>query len=292
MSKKGPSWQEDVRERLLDEEKSRRGVKSDISIAKARMDAVWNEISQINDSLDSDIRLSTGIAYEEVRPDIRRSSKAYRFVGNPLCFPAKSECLLYDSGESAGPGGIRIFSRGLSRMDNGDICITSDEGPPILSLWVESGSLVIEGFSVEQTMTAGASAAERFWIPRYRYLISYSNDTASAILKNICMGDALTRGLEVIDTKDRQRSGDKRCFIATAACGSDAAPDVLVLRCFRDECLLNSRTGQSLVRAYYRLSPPVAKFIEDKFMLRAIIRIFLISPLAFIATHSNKRKLS
>ena len=52
------------------------------------------------------------------------------------------------------------------------------------------------------------------------------------------------------------RKDDSRCFIATACYGNCEHPDVIALRSWRDRYLLRSSTGQLLVRAYYRLSPP------------------------------------
>ncbi len=70
-------------------------------------------------------------------------------------------------------------------------------------------------------------------------------------------------------------SASSRCFIATAAYGSDMEPDVLLLRKFRDEKLLATETGKDLVEAYYALSPPIADAIREHESLRAITRALL-----------------
>ena len=72
-----------------------------------------------------------------------------------------------------------------------------------------------------------------------------------------------------------------RCFIATAACGDTAAPDVIALSCFRDEVLLRSCTGRAFVSVYYRISPPIAAIIASSRLLRLATRVTLVRPVAW-----------
>ena len=66
--------------------------------------------------------------------------------------------------------------------------------------------------------------------------------------------------------------GGGGCFIATACYGTTMAEEVKALCAFRDEYLLKSTAGRSLVRFYYRHSPKVADFIRDKDFLKKIGR--------------------
>ena len=66
--------------------------------------------------------------------------------------------------------------------------------------------------------------------------------------------------------------GNGGCFIATAAFGSYLAPEVYVLREFRDLYLLPSTVGQLLVDTYYATSPPIANVISRYPPLKAFIR--------------------
>lgn len=69
---------------------------------------------------------------------------------------------------------------------------------------------------------------------------------------------------------EEKKSGG--CFIATAAYGSPLAHELEVLRAFRDQKMLESRTGKIMVLTYYRVSPPFALFISRKENLKKIVR--------------------
>jgi hypothetical protein len=74
-----------------------------------------------------------------------------------------------------------------------------------------------------------------------------------------------------------------RCFIATAAYGTPMAGEIQVLRDFRDRYLVTNPPGRLFVTVYYKLSPPVARFIADHDALRAGIRLGL-TPVLWLAS--------
>lgn len=73
---------------------------------------------------------------------------------------------------------------------------------------------------------------------------------------------------------------DRRCFVATAAMGDADAPEVANLRAWRDRVLNPSVVGRAFVAAYYRLSPPAARWIERHPRLRLAVRAWVIRPLS------------
>ncbi len=69
------------------------------------------------------------------------------------------------------------------------------------------------------------------------------------------------------------------CFIATATYGSEIAPEVALLRHFRDAQVLQTSAGRSFMQAfnafYYSFSPQVAAFISSHGALRSAMKIVL-----------------
>ncbi len=68
------------------------------------------------------------------------------------------------------------------------------------------------------------------------------------------------------------------CYIATAAYRGIDHPDVLVLRKFRDERLMASWLGQSLVKIYCRISPTLARSVLAKERPAQFVRKVILKP--------------
>ena len=65
------------------------------------------------------------------------------------------------------------------------------------------------------------------------------------------------------------------CFIATAAFGSDLAPQVSRLRALRDAATARSALARAATDLYYRSSPPLASLIARSPSTRALVRSLL-----------------
>ncbi len=92
-------------------------------------------------------------------------------------------------------------------------------------------------------------------------------------------GAKATEWLQRFDSDPKLKDRGK-CFIATASCGAEDHPDVLTLQRFRDEVLLGHPGGRSLVDAYYRISPPIARAIEHRPTLQSLVRTLVVHPAA------------
>jgi hypothetical protein len=69
---------------------------------------------------------------------------------------------------------------------------------------------------------------------------------------------------------------NKGCFIATAAYGHYSAPQVRILRDFRDRHLLTNAPGRAFVSWYYRYSPALAGLINEHPSLKPVVRAALL----------------
>ncbi len=68
------------------------------------------------------------------------------------------------------------------------------------------------------------------------------------------------------------------CFIATAAFGTQLAPEIVVLTTFRDQVLASTGAGRRFIEVYYRLSPPVAERIAGSAVLRRFVQCAILRP--------------
>jgi hypothetical protein len=84
-------------------------------------------------------------------------------------------------------------------------------------------------------------------------------------------------------TKNQNKSVESYCFIATATMGDYDHSQVIELRNFRDNWILEKSWGDSFVKWYYQYGSIVAKYIESSFLLKKISYFFIVKPLVYLA---------
>ena len=89
--------------------------------------------------------------------------------------------------------------------------------------------------------------------------------------------------VHIIAERFNRASNKTNCFIATAACGTEDALDVVRLREFRDVFLRRSSMGRSFICFYEHLSPSLARCIARSAYARAIVRNCVVAPARWLA---------
>jgi hypothetical protein len=100
--------------------------------------------------------------------------------------------------------------------------------------------------------------------------------------------DNYNKETEQILKEMKQEKGG--CYIATACYESPFAPEVRLLRNFRDNTLKSTYLGLLFIRIYYTLSPRIALFLKSNPKLNRIVREFLIQPILNQITKLEKYK--
>lgn len=79
------------------------------------------------------------------------------------------------------------------------------------------------------------------------------------------------------------------CYIATAVYGDYSAPEVMVLRRYRDEVLYRKSVGRLFIRIYYFLSPPIAKRLVNMKTLNGTVKKILNRIVDYIQRNNRRR---
>jgi len=94
----------------------------------------------------------------------------------------------------------------------------------------------------------------------------------------------------LIDTPSKTEP-KKACFVATACYGEYEAPEVLILRKYRDNVLLKSKFGKLLVKFYYFVSPPFATLIRNSNSTKTFIRKYILEPIILKIKQTMENKI-
>jgi len=112
------------------------------------------------------------------------------------------------------------------------------------------------------------------WARRETYLATPTNAWDAVITLSIS-GEDSSAGAWFDDIVLVQDTASY-CFIATAAYGSGSDSHVETLRSFRDHYMAPNDAGSALVATYYKISPPVARFIDDHPSLKPAVKAGLL----------------
>jgi len=136
--------------------------------------------------------------------------------------------------------------------------------------------LVSHGVDLNITNAEGLSLLAHF----QSFESLFRGNESHKAFKDLCMALA-ENGAKAFEQKNMEKQSTG-CFIATACYETDAHPDVILLRNFRDDKLLSKKLGRVFVILYYRYSPPVANWIRLDNFRRNITRHILVKPVVTI----------
>lgn len=94
-----------------------------------------------------------------------------------------------------------------------------------------------------------------------------------------------------VNERQKKYHNHSPCFIATVCYGNYNAPQVLILRQFRDSELLKTKSGRMFVAIYYHLSPPFARLINKSERLKYYLRILFLDPIISKILKSNSKSV-
>ena len=148
----------------------------------------------------------------------------------------------------------------------------------------ETVTLTIRNSSGEVLDTHSWNGTDHGWALRTGYLTTPVNAWDAVVTLSISGDSGAEAWFDDIVLEEKMSS---ECFIATAAYGTETAEQLDVLRAFRDQVLLQSPIGSRFVSLYYKTSPPIADFISEHNLLRAVVREALIDPMVGLAKLSQ-----
>jgi len=111
--------------------------------------------------------------------------------------------------------------------------------------------------------------------------------SCSSCEKGYTMFDCQECSNKDITVQDNLYTIQSGCFIATTVYYKSTAPELVMLRNFRDHYLAKSIIGRKFILIYEFFSPPLANFIRKREQLQTIVRIYIIKPLLGLICKMN-----
>ena len=101
---------------------------------------------------------------------------------------------------------------------------------------------------------------------------------SNSLEENLAQWREIREGKIRVEEQEEGQEEDNQCFVVTAVYGTPLACEVDTMRLFRDDFLLSFNLGRLLVKAYYKIGPPLARYISGRFYLRRVLRTFILGP--------------
>ncbi len=115
--------------------------------------------------------------------------------------------------------------------------------------------------------------------------------TSGALIHSANVGVLITTPATTSTSTTSSAAGAPVCLIATATYGSQVAPEVQLLRNFRDNSIMKTQAGSSFMALfnawYYSFSPGVANYISSHSAERAIMKVVLYPLVGILYLTSN-----
>ena len=143
--------------------------------------------------------------------------------------------------------------------------------------WTASIAIVAEAVHVPPGVSPGKASFTLQVLVR----AGATTETATATSVTSAITTSAVITTETVSTEQSHTPiSSPRCVIATAAYGSELAPEVVYMRYVRDRLIGSTPTGRTLVASfnvfYYSWSPPLAERIAGNGLLRALFRVLLL----------------
>ena len=143
-------------------------------------------------------------------------------------------------------------------------------------------------FRPDEIVSIGFAEALIYDTPKY-YTISISSDRLDQFDQQIENLEKAVYSFTILDDKQTSITAEEGggCLIATAAYGSEMAPQVQFLREIRDNTILQTQSGTTFMTGfnqfYYSFSPVVADYERENLMFKEAVKLSLTPLLTSLA---------
>ena len=180
----------------------------------------------------------------------------------------------------------KVFTDGFYPLNSIiSLTIIPDQNSQITELY---SNLLIDPANVEELRTGGwyfdsASTSELGEMINGKYLFgtksSVDIEDMYMVVDNNHGTEIIIHNDEIVEAKQTESNESGGCLIATAAFGSEMAPQVQLLREIRDNTVLQTESGVSFMTSfnqfYYSFSPAIADYERENPIFKEVVKLTL-----------------